>query len=106
MDKKLLAKKQALMGLSNKLKEDTRKPMAEELGKKKLSKVTVMAKDEKGLEEGLTKAQQLLKAKFGKLGLDEETMEEVDAEEACPVCEGEGCEECALEETEEEAELE
>ena len=78
MDKKLQAKYAALKKTSDSLKEDTRKPFAEELGKKKLSKVTVMAKDEKGLEKGLTKAQELLKAKFGELGLEEDEMEEMD----------------------------
>lgn len=104
MDKKLLAKYAALKKTSDSLKEDARKPIGEELAKKKMNKVTVMAPDEKSLEKGLTKAQELLKAKFGEMGLEEDEMEEMD-EESCPMCSGEGCEECEHE-MEEEDEIE
>lgn len=90
-DKKLAAKKAALKGMSSKLREDSRKPMGDELGKKKMEKITIMAPDKKGLEKGLSKAQEILKAKFGELGLEEEEMEEMDSEgsedDKCPICE-------------------
>lgn len=95
MDAKLLAKKQALMGMSSKLKAEARSPMKEELASKKKMKVIIEAPDEKSAMEGLSKAQELLRAKFGSLGLDEGTMEELDGEEIdCPACNNEGCDEC------------
>lgn len=72
----------------NKSKEMNEPTLGKKLSEKKLSKVTVIAKDKKGL----SKAQQILKAKLGKL-LDEDASEEEETEE-CPLCEGEGCEEC------------
>ena len=70
MDKKMLAKYAALKKTSDSLKEDAKKPIGDELKAKKLSKVTVMAPDEKSLEKGLTKAQELLRAEFGEKGLE------------------------------------
>lgn len=100
MDKaKLEAKIAALKKTSNELKEGTRKGLGEELAKKKVSKVTVIAPDEKGLAKGLSKAEELLKAKFGEKGLSEKDMEESDEgeelEHECPMCSDEGCEECS-----------
>lgn len=104
-DKKAMAKKMMLEKLSKELRDGSHKPIAEGLKGKKLSKVEVIAKDEKGLEKGLSKAQQLLKAKFGDAGLSEDEMEDVDSEEyseeeeeeideSCPICDGEGCKAC------------
>ena len=99
----MLAKKEALQNMSKSIKEDSRKPMSDELKAKKLQKVTVMAPDEEGLEKGLSKAQEILKAKFGKLGLDEDEMEDMDEHmENCPICGAEEeCEHCEPEEMEE-----
>lgn len=105
MDRKLLAKYHALKKTSDSLKEDSRKPIADELKAKKLSKVTVVAPDEKSLKKGLTKAQELLRAKFGDLGLEEDEMEEAEEElEPCAVCDDKGCPECYGEEASEESE--
>lgn len=69
--------------------------LGEMLKGKKLSKVEVIAKDKEGLEKGLSKAQQILKAKFGEEHSDDEDeMEKEDSEEACEECDGEGCEYC------------
>lgn len=84
-EKKLKAKRAALLGMSSKLREDSRSPMKEELGKRKMQKVTVIAPDKKGLTKGLSKAEELIKAKFGELGLEEDEMEEI-AEGDCPIC--------------------
>lgn len=85
--------------------------VGENLKAKKLSKVTVVSDSEDGLEKGLTKAQELLKAKLGaKFGLtdedeseepseeSEDELEEEEAEEAhdvkaCPVKDCELCNE-------------
>jgi len=106
-DMKLQAKKDALMGMSSKIKDEARSPLKDELGKKKMS-VTVVAPDEKSLQKGLSKAEEILKAKFGKLGLDEESMEEAEegSEDSCPIC-GDSLEDMhEHEESEEDEELE
>ena len=110
-DKKLNAKKEMLERMSKNLREDSNKDIGKTLGEKKLSKVTVMAGDKKGLAKGLTKAQELLKAKFGDLGLEEDEMEEADEEldeeyEDCPKCDGLGCAACESEDEEEDSEEE
>lgn len=92
----------ALKKTSNELREDSKKPFGEELKAKKLSKVTVAAPDEKSLVKGLSKAQQLIKEKFGDLGLEEDEMEE--DHEDCPMCDNEGCDECVEEEEAEQIE--
>lgn len=51
-------------------------------GLKKTKKVEVIAKDEKGLQKGLSLAQKLMKAKFG----DKVDETEDPAEENCPIC--------------------
>lgn len=103
-DKKLDVKKAMLQKLSQDLREGSKKSFGDELKSKKMQKVTVIAPDEKGLEKGLSKAQQLLKAKFGEMGLEEDEMEEMDGEESseheCPMCSGKGCGECEEEEEE------
>ena len=113
MDKKKLeAKMAALKGMSSKLREDTRSPMKDELTKKKMQKVTVIAPDKEGLKKGLSKAEELLRAKYGELGLDEEEMEEEseesseDSEDGCPICDDSLEDMHEHEETEDEAELE
>lgn len=102
MDKKSLAKLEALKSLSKKKSSELNEPKADILKKKKLSKVTVIADDKKGLEKGLSKAQQILKAKLGKL-LDDESEEETEeSEHECEECEDAGCEYCEEEEESEE----
>lgn len=98
MDKKKLARMEMLRALSKKKSGEMHSPKGEKLKEKKLSKVTVIAKDKEGLEEGLSKAQQILKAKLGKM-LDEDSEEEV---KECEHCEGEGCDECEEHEEEDE----
>jgi hypothetical protein len=102
-DRKLNAKKEMLERMSSSLREDSNKDIGKTLGEKKLSKVTVMAPDKKSLAKGLSKAQELLKQKYGDLGMDEEEMEEADEEaeyEDCPKCDGLGCGACESEEEE------
>lgn len=98
--KKKLARLEMLKALSKKKGSELHSEKGEVLGKKKLSKVTVMAPDKKGLEKGLSKAQEILKAKLGEtLGLDDEEETE-ELEEECEHCEGEGCGECEEEDEE------
>lgn len=92
--------------MSKGLRDSSYKGIGEGLKGKKLSKVTVAAPDEETLEKGLTMAQKLIKAKFGEKGLSEDEMEEEVEHEDCPICEGEGCEECSLEELEDEETME
>lgn len=97
--KKKLARLEMLKKFSKSKASEMHEPtVGENLKKKKLSKVTVMAEDEKGLTKGLSKAQQILKAKLGEklLGKDEEESEE--EYEDCAECEGVGCEVCEDEE--------
>lgn len=101
MDKKLAAKKAMLERMSKNLREDSKKSFGDELKSKKMSKVSVIAPDDKSLAKGLSKAQELIKAKFGEAGLSEDEMSEDEEYEDCPICEGEGCEECEMEEVEE-----
>lgn len=49
-----------------------------------LQKITIMAKDLKGLKKGLDKAEEILPE---------------ESEESCEYCEGEGCDHCESEET-------
>jgi hypothetical protein len=96
MDKKLQAKAAMLKELSKKSKDSIYDKMGEGLkGKDKgVKKVTVVAPDEEGLEKGLSMAQKLMKAKFGKV--DEESEES--EEESCPICGEEDCPGCEDEE--------
>lgn len=107
-DRKLAAKKEMLQRMSKGLRDDSFKGIGDELKSKKMSKVTVVAPDDKSLAKGLSKAEELIKAKFGEKGLEKDAMEEADEElEDCPECDGEGCEACdpeEMEESEEEAE--
>lgn len=96
-------KKQARFEMIKKLaKEKSEIPsLGDKLKGKKLSKVEVVAKDEKGLEKGLSLAKQIMKAKLGKKA--EESEEE--SEESCEGCE-EGCEHCIESEDSEAEEIE
>ena len=100
-DNKLMAKMDALKGMSSALKEDSKKPMGEELQKKKMERVVVEAPDKAGLLKGLTKAEELIRAKYGEMGLDDKSMsssepsvdmgddeeEEMEGmDDACPMC--------------------
>jgi hypothetical protein len=74
--------------LLKQLKADMMEMMGEEkrelLMPKKMSKVTVMSDSPEGLKKGLSKAEQIMKAKLGKSDGDE-TMEDLmeDCEEEC-----------------------
>lgn len=75
--------KSEMMGMKNEGKKDLFKdvlPMKEDM-----QKVTVMSDSPEGLEKGLTKAQQIMKAK---LGVNPEKM---DKEEKCPECDEMPC---------------
>lgn len=88
------------------LKKDMQEMMNEEKdgtlgdllkGKEGMQKVTVMAEDEEGLEKGLSKAQKILKEKYGEDAELEDEMEDMmegeeDEEELCPMCEKMPCE--------------
>lgn len=87
-------KKELLKMLKSDMMEESRKGKADlfkEFGPKKMekmSKVTVMGDSPEALSEGLSKAQQIMKAKLGKV-------EEYDKEKykkECPMCEGKPCE--------------
>lgn len=99
MDKKKLARMEMLKRLS-KSKPDISSSLGEALKGKKLSKVEVVSDSPEGLKKGLSKAEQILKAKLGDKAEDSE--EESSEEEVCPVCEGAGCPECEAEESSEE----
>jgi hypothetical protein len=62
--------------------------------KKEMSKVTVMGDSPKAVEEGLSKAQQIMKAKLGKDAMMEDSEEESEEEdkEVCPMCKKMPCE--------------
>jgi hypothetical protein len=96
MDKKLKAKHEMLKRLTKGKTDDMYKGFGDGLKTKKLQKVTVAAPDKEGLKKGLSMAEKLLAAKFGK--------SEVEDEDVCPLCDGEGCSECSddKEESEEE----
>lgn len=89
MDKKKLARLEMLKQFSKKKSGEAHEPtLGEKLKSKKLSKVTVMSDSKEGLKKGLSKAQQILKAKLGeKLGLEDEEEDEQEHDEDCPGCE-------------------
>jgi hypothetical protein len=123
MDPKMIAaKKNALMSMRKGMRDKSLSPLGEEFKKSpKMMKVTVSAPDEEGLEEGISKAQKILAAKFGQMDPSEMAHEmsedEGEGEEGygdtkssdidsmlgekesedmveCPECEGHGCEMC------------
>ena len=95
MEKKAQAKAEMLKMLSKVMSDDMYEGVGEGLKSKKLNKVTVAAPDKKGLQEGLSKAQQILAAK---LGDSSEPSEEGEEEGECEECGGEGCPYCSDEE--------
>lgn len=97
MDKKKLARMEMLRQMSKSKAGEAHKGIGDLLKGKKVQKVSVIAKDEEGLEKGLSKAQQILKAKLGEKLLDDEDEE---MEEECEHCAGKGCEECEEEDEE------
>lgn len=98
MDKKKLARMEMIKKLAKEKANEGMSDIGNALKSKKLSKVEVVAKDEKGLREGLSKAQQILSAKLGQ-NIDQAGQTEESQEEAnCNYCEGEGCEHCDEEE--------
>lgn len=101
MNNKLKARMEMLKKLSKDKGSDLHSGLGEKLKGKKLSKVEVIAPDEKSLAKGLSKAQQILKAKLGD-AVDETEDPAEDAEELCAACEGEGCDHCEEEDKEEE----
>lgn len=103
MNKKKQARFEALKGMAKSKFADKSfgSKVEEKLKAKRLSKVTVMAEDEEGLKKGLSKAQQILKAKLGeKFGLEDDEEEEEEHDEECPGCEV--CEEESEDEEEDE----
>lgn len=79
-------------------KEEKNKSRSELLKPKSMQKVTVMADSKEGLKKGLSKAEELMKAKLGENMMDDESQED---EYICPECEGMG-EDCECEEEDEE----
>lgn len=88
-DKKQKAKLDVLKALSAPSRGSS--DLMDKLKGKKMEKVTVMAKDKKGLAEGLSMAKKILQAKHG---VDAKGKAEEEMEEECPDCEGKGCKEC------------
>lgn len=64
-----LARKKMIGKLKEEMKSDDSNDLGEKL-KGKLQKVTVMAKDKKGLEKGLSMAQQIINKKKGIVAAD------------------------------------
>lgn len=62
-DMKNRAKSAMLKELSKTMSDDMNSPLKEMMGPKKMQKVTVMSDSKKGLEKGLSKAEQILKKK-------------------------------------------
>lgn len=100
MNMKQKARMEMLKKLSKDKGSELHSGLGEKLKSKKFSKVEVIAKDEKGLNEGLSKAQQILKAKMGDQVLSDDKVDESedesmeDSDEDCEVCHGEGCPVC------------
>jgi hypothetical protein len=100
MDKKMMEiKRKALMDLKSALKEDDAKELGPKLGLKK--KVVVAADSEKGLEEGLDKAKEIMKKRMGdKMPMmdDAEMLadsdEEMEEEGECECCKDGSCPNC------------
>lgn len=104
MNKKLKARMDMLKLLSKDKSSELHSGLGEKLKGKKLSKVEVIASDKEGLKKGLSKAQQILKAKLGEEVLGEEDSEDESVEEPCEHCEGSGCKHCEGEEEDSEEE--
>lgn len=113
-DKKLMleARKSGFQALRDDMKDLMKEEGLGHFSKlmpKKMMKVTVAAPDEKSLEKGLSKAEQILKAKMGEPSeeskmespLEESMEDEMESEEECEDCQGKGCPLCQSEESEE-----
>lgn len=95
MKDKLLAKRSMLKNLKHEMMDlmgDDRGDLKDILGKK-LMKVTVAAKDEKGLKKGLSKAEEIL-AKKGLVSDDESEESEEQGKYECEDCGDMGCPAC------------
>lgn len=103
MKDKLEAKKAMLKSLKSEMKSmmgEGRNDLSDMLGKKKM-KVEVDADSKEGLKEGLSKAEEIMNSKLGPMSAPKDDESESEYED-CPVCEGEGCEECEMQEHSEE----
>lgn len=96
MDKKIKAKSDMLKLLSKEMSDDQYSPLKDKLAGKKMSKVTVMSDSPKGLEKGLSKAEEILKKRDSMLSPMKSE------EESCEGCE-EGCSMCEKEDDKEES---
>jgi hypothetical protein len=105
MEKKHAAKLEMLKMLSKMMSDDGHEELGKGLEGKKLQKVTVAAPSSKGLAEGLSKAQQILKAKLGDKSMESES-EDYSEEAPCEECEGKGCPMCEEESGEESEDME
>jgi hypothetical protein len=88
-------KKELLKMLKSDMMEESKKGKADlfkEYGPKKaekMAKVTVMGDSPEAVAEGLSKAQQIMKAKLGKVEMEDEDEK---YEKKCPMCKGKPCE--------------
>jgi hypothetical protein len=82
-DKKMQARREMVRKLAKEKVSQGLDGIGDALKGKKISKVEVIAKDGHGLEEGLSTAQKILKARLGKESADEP--EEDDSEEGSDV---------------------
>jgi hypothetical protein len=105
MEKKMKAKSDMLKMLSKEMSDDQYSPLKDQLAGKKLSKVTVMADSKKGLEKGLSKAEEILKKREELMGSSSESESDDSEEESCEGCE-EGCPMCESSDEESESESE
>jgi hypothetical protein len=74
MDKKMMAKSKMLRELKKAMMEELGAPLGEKM--KDMKKVTVASDSEEGLEEGLSKAQQILQKKSEMEDMDEDEHED------------------------------
>lgn len=77
------AKKELLKDLKKLMMDDTFGDMGDSLKSKKMQKVTVASPSEEGLEEGLSKAQQILQKRDAMMGDEEESEDEEGDEFDC-----------------------
>jgi hypothetical protein len=90
-----MEKSKMKMEMLEMLKQEMKEMMGEEkkgmLSENMPKKVTVMSDSKEGLEKGLSKAQQIMKAKLGSLPEEEEYEKEDEMEEMCEKCEESPC---------------
>ena len=82
-DMKNRAKSEMLKELSKTMSDDQNSPLKDIMGKK-MQKVTVMSDSKKGLEQGLSKAEQILKKKESMMPEMEESEDEMEDESEAP----------------------